>query len=422
MHVEIHGIGNQKIQMGMVNSMGNETIIYNNLNEYQERKLSIEKNFLLSFSERAEDFFSSSGRIELLGNHTDHNNGLVLVSAVSLDIFAGVKKSDDNYIRIISEGYPLMTININNLSLSPNEKGKSSAIVKGVIQGFKDRGYNVGGFYCYATSNVFKGAGVSSSAAYELLIAGILNAYFNDNTIDRVELAKIAQFSEVEFFGKPCGLLDQMGISLGGINMIDFESTVTPKISHIELELNDYDVILVNTGDDHTALTQYYSEIKDEMSNVSSHFNKKTLREVNKEEFFKAIPELKNKYGGRAILRAIHFFEENERVEIAYKAIENGDISTFLKCVNESGESSYKLLQNCYYANDINQGITLGVVLSQRLIGDGAVRVHGGGFAGTILAIVNKKESNKYIDEMSKVFGKENCNKVYLRKLGTTKL
>lgn len=402
--------------------MGNETILYNDLKEYNERKLSVEKSFLLNFSERAEDFFSSSGRIELLGNHTDHNNGLVLVSAVSLDIFAGVKMSNDNYIRIISEGYPLMTININNLNLSPNEKGKSSAIVKGVIQGFKNRGYNVGGFYCYATSNVFKGAGVSSSAAYELLIAGILNYYFNDNTIDRVELAKIAQFSEVEFFGKPCGLLDQMGISLGGINMIDFESIITPKISHIELELKDYDVILVNTGDDHTALTQYYSEIKDEMSKISSYFNKKTLREVNEEEFLKAIPELKNKYGGRAILRAIHFFEENKRVEIAYKAIENGDIATFLRCINESGESSYKLLQNCYYANDVNQGITLGVVLSQKLIKDGAVRVHGGGFAGTILSIVNKKESSKYLDEISKVFGKENCNKVYLRKLGVTKL
>ena len=402
--------------------MGNEAILYNNLKDYNERKLNVEKNFLLSFSERVEDFFSSSGRIELLGNHTDHNHGLVLVSAVSLDIFAGVKKSNDNYIRIISEGYPLMTININNLSLSPNEKGKSSAIVKGVIQGFRDRGYKVGGFYCYATSNVFKGAGVSSSAAYELLIAEILNYYFNGNNIDRVELAKIAQFSEVEFFGKPCGLLDQMGISLGGINMIDFESIITPKISHIELELNDYDVILVNTGDDHTALTQYYSEIKDEMSKISSYFNKKTLREVNEEEFLKSLPELKNKFGGRAILRAIHFFEENKRVEIAYNAIENGDIVTFLRCINESGESSYKLLQNCYYANDINQGITLGVVLSQRLIKDGAVRVHGGGFAGTILVIVNKNESDKYLDEMSKVFGKENCNKVYLRKLGVTKI
>ena len=347
MHVEIHGIGNQKIQMGMVNSMGNETIIYNNLNEYQERKLSIEKNFLLNFSERAEDFFSSSGRIELLGNHTDHNHGLVLVSAVSLDIFAGVKKSDDNYIKIISEGYPLMTININNLSLSPNEKGKSSAIVKGVIQGFLDRGYKVGGFYCYATSNIFKGAGISSSAAYELLIAGILNYYFNDNTIDRVELAKIAQFSEVEFFGKPCGLLDQMGISLGGINMIDFESIVTPEIAHIELELKDYDVILVNTGDDHTALTQYYSEIKDEMANISSYFNKQYLREVSKEEFLNAIPELKNKFGGRAVLRALHFYDENERVTLAYESIKNNDIKTFLKCVNESGESSYKLLHNC---------------------------------------------------------------------------
>lgn len=402
--------------------MGNETIIYSDLKEFQSRKLNVDKNFFINFDERVADYFSSSGRIELLGNHTDHNNGLVLVSAVSLDILAGVRKTNDNYIKIISEGYPLMTININNLNLSPNEKGKSSAIVKGVVQGFLNRGYKVGGFICYATSNIFKGAGISSSAAYELLIAGILNSYYNNDELDKVELAKIAQFSEVEFFGKPCGLLDQMGISLGGINMIDFESIVTPKIAHVELDLDDYDVILVNTGDDHTSLTQFYSEIKDEMASIAKHFGKTVLREVNVEEFYGSLKELKKNYGGRAVLRAIHYFDENERVNVAYNAIKNNDIKTFLKCVNESGESSYRLLQNCYYANDINQGITLGVVLSQRIIKDGAVRVHGGGFAGTILAFVNKNESENYINKMSEVFGKENCNRVGLRKLGVTRL
>jgi len=402
--------------------MGNETIIYSDLKEFQSRKLNVDKNFFINFDERVADYFSSSGRIELLGNHTDHNNGLVLVSAVSLDILAGVRKTNDNYIKIISEGYPFMTININNLNLSPNEKGKSSAIVKGVVQGFLNRGYKVGGFICYATSNIFKGAGISSSAAYELLIAGILNSYYNNDELDKVELAKIAQFSEVEFFGKPCGLLDQMGISLGGINMIDFESIVTPKIAHVELDLDDYDVILVNTGDDHTSLTQFYSEIKDEMASIAKHFGKTVLREVNVEEFYGSLKELKKKYGGRAVLRAIHYFDENERVNVAYNAIKNNDIKTFLKCVNESGESSNRLLQNCYYANDINQGITLGVVLSQRIIKDGAVRVHGGGFAGTILAFVNKNESENYINKMSEVFGKENCNRVGLRKLGVTRL
>ena len=306
---------------------------------FASRVHNLSKVFLDNFGIEPEDAFTSPGRIELLGNHTDHNNGLVLVSAVSLDILAGVRKTNDNYIKIISEGYPLMTININNLSLSPNEKGKSSAIVKGVIQGFLDRGYKVGGFICYATSNIFKGAGISSSAAYELLIAGILNSYYNEDKLDKVELAKIAQFSEVEFFGKPCGLLDQMGISLGGINMIDFESIVTPKIDHIELELNDYDVILVNTGDDHTSLTQYYSEIKDEMAAIANHFGKTVLREVSTEDFYSSLKVLKKKYGGRAILRAIHYFDENERVNIAYNAIKDNDIKTFLKCVNESGES-----------------------------------------------------------------------------------
>ena len=402
--------------------MGNETIIYKDISLYNQRKMNIEKNFLVNFNERVEDFFSSSGRIELLGNHTDHNNGLVLVSAVSLDIFAGVKRTNDNYIRIISEGYPLMTINIKNLAVSNNEIGKSSAIVKGVVQGFLNRGLKVGGFCCYATSNIYKGAGISSSAAYELLIAGILNHYYNNDLVDKVELAKIAQYSEVEFFGKPCGLLDQMGISLGGINQIDFKSIEKPEINHIELELNDYDVILVNTGDDHTSLTQYYSEIKDDMANISGYFNKKVLREVEHEEFLNNIPKLKTKFGGRAVLRAMHYYDENKRVQRAYEAIEKNDIKTFLECVNESGESSYKLLQNCYYANDVSQGITLALTISKKIIKDGACRVHGGGFAGTILAIVNKKESGYYLDVMRAIFSKENCNRVDLRKLGVTKL
>ena len=422
MLVKIHGIGNLKIQMGMVNSMENAKIIYSNEKEFLDRKFKIEKNFLINFSERIDDFFSSSGRIELLGNHTDHNNGKVLVSAVSLDIFAGVKKTNDNYIRIVSEGFPLMTININNLSLSPNEKGKSSAMVKGVVQGFLNRGLKVGGFICYATSNIYKGAGVSSSAAYELLICEILNYYYNEDKVDRVEMAKIAQYSEVEFFGKPCGLLDQMGISLGGVNMIDFESTKTPLIQHVELELKDYDVVLINTGDDHSALTPYYAEIKDDMAKIAKHFKKNVLREVTHEDFLNEIPTLRKKFGGRAIIRAMHYYDENKRVEKAYKAICNKDISTFLNCVNESGESSYKMLQNCYYANDASQGITLALTISKKIIKDGACRVHGGGFAGTILAFVNKNESDYYLDVMRKVFGDENCNRVNLRMLGSIKI
>ena len=306
--------------------MKNAEIIYSNLELFNKRKLDIEKNFLINFNERVSDFFSSSGRIELLGNHTDHNNGLVLVSAVSLDILAGVKKVEGNYIKIISDGYPVMNINLNNLSVTPNEIGKSSAIVKGVLQGFKDRGLNVGAFTCYATSNIYKGAGISSSAAYELLICEILNYYFNDDKVDRVEMAKIAQFAEVEFFGKPCGLLDQMGISLGGINMIDFKSIKEPNIKHVELELNDYDVVLVNTGDDHTSLTKYYAEIKDEMAMIAKYFNKEVLREVAHQDFLNEIPVLREKFGGRAILRAMHYFDENKRVELAYKAIINNDI------------------------------------------------------------------------------------------------
>lgn len=402
--------------------MNNESIIYSDIELFNTRRKEVESKFFAKFNSEVKDFFSSSGRIELLGNHTDHNNGLVLVSAVSLDILAGVKINDGNIIKIFSEGFPLISIDINDLRLNKNEIGKSSAIVKGVLQGFKDRGYKIGAFSCYEISNIYKGAGISSSAAYELLICQILNHYYNDEKIDRVEMAKIAQFSEVEFFGKPCGLLDQMGISLGGINMIDFKSTKNPIINHVELDLPDYDVVLVNTGDDHTSLTKYYAEIKDEMAAIAKHFNKNVLREVNEKDFYDSLPTLKEKYGGRAILRAMHYFDENTRVEKAYNSILNKDIKTLLQCINESGESSYKLLQNCYYANDINQGIPLALAISKRTIKDGACRVHGGGFAGTILAIVNKTESDNYIRLMRQVFGENNCNKVELRKLGVTKL
>jgi len=380
----------------------------------------LSKVFNLYFDEIASDYFCSPGRIELLGNHTDHNNGLVLVSSVSLSIKAATKKA--NEICIFSKGYPSIKIDLSNIEYKKSEEGTSTSLVKGILRGFVNQGYQIGGFKCYLESDIFKGAGISSSAAYELLIANILNYYYNQNKIPKVELAKIGQFAEVNYFGKPCGLLDQMGVSLGGINMIDFKSTSEPKIEQMYLELNDYDVILINTGDDHCNLTDYYKSIQDDMKDISTYFNCSSLREVKEDEFYHSLPILKEKYGGRAILRAVHYFEENKRVIKARDAIINNNIELFLKLINESGVSSFELLQNCFYPEDKKQGITLALTLSKRIVKDGAFRVHGGGFAGTILAFVNKKESDNYLNEMSKVFGLNNCVKVKLTKEGTKRL
>ena len=387
---------------------------------YLNRKEKISDLFFSTYKEYPSQFFSSSGRVEILGNHTDHNNGLVLVSAIDSDIIAAVKKKDNNEIQLLSEGYAKCTVNFNDLSINENDFGSTISLIKGVVYKFKENGHKVGGFEAVVSSNIFKGAGLSSSAAFELLIAEILNNLYNNDSISRIEMAQIGQFAENEFFGKPSGLLDQMGVSLGGFNYIDFKDVKHPEIENFNFEMKDYRIVLVNTGGSHNNLTKYYAQIKIDMKKVAAFFNKDVLREVPKEEFYKNLPKLKKKVGGRAILRAIHYYDENDRVHIAHEALKTGDIQTFLKMVNESGESSYKLLQNCFIEKDQKQGIALALEISKKIIKDGAVRVHGGGFKGTIIAYVSAKEQIEYINQMKKIFGSRNVQKVNLRPIGAT--
>ena len=397
----------------------NVGIIYGNKEKwYQNRKDKVASLFEKYYNEKPTHFFSSPGRVEVLGNHTDHNNGYVMVSAIDLDIFAAVKKRDDNMVIINSEGYHDNTINISSLERLDSEADSSNGLIRGVLFKLNELGYKVGGFSAITDSNIFKGAGLSSSAAFEVLVGQIMNVLYNDSKIDRVTLAKVGQFAENVYYGKPSGLLDQMGVSLGGFNFIDFKSTKEPQITNFNFQLKDYRVVLVNTGGSHGNLTSYYASIKNDMINVAKYFNKNTLREVEEKEFVEAIPRIKRKLGGRAILRAMHYFDENKRVLCAYEALKNGDIDTFLKMVNESGESSYKLLENCFVQKDSKQGIALALNVSKKILKNGACRVHGGGFKGTIIAYVHVSEQISYIDTMKKIFGERNVVKLNLRPIG----
>ena len=308
--------------------------------------------FKKEFQNAPSDIFSSPGRIELCGNHTDHNNGKVLVSSIDLNILAAVRKREDNVISFISEGFDKIVVDLNELSINEKEYGKSVSLIKGVVFKLKELGYKVGGFEAFANSTIFKGAGVSSSAAFEVLIAKIESYYFNNDSIEPFKLAQIAQFAESVYFNKPCGLLDQSGIALGGINYIDFKSETNPVIKNIVINIPDYQFILINTGDEHTHLTHCYAAIKDDMKKVSEYFGVEKLRFADYESFKKQASKIINELGEDAYLRAKHYFEENERVSKAFEGLENKDYITLFEMMDESGVSSYYQLKNCYVENE----------------------------------------------------------------------
>ncbi len=386
---------------------------------YENRIEEIKNVFLENEGYPSKYLFSSSGRAEILGNHTDHNHGLVMVASISCDILAAVSERDDSIVKVCSLGYPNVVVDISDLSIKEEEFSTSNALVRGVAKALKDKGYNIKGFTAYTTSNIFKGAGVSSSAAFEVLITEIFNHIYLNGIISPVERAVISQYAENVYFNKPCGLLDQSGISIGSLVKLDFFTPTSPKITKVEPP-KGYSIVITNTGGNHALLTEHYAAIRREMEEVASHFNKKVLRDVDYNDFIKEISILKEKFSSRAILRALHFYNENQRVINAENALLNNDVKGFLKEVNESGISSIALLQNCYVPGETNQPVVLGIELSRAIICDGAVRVHGGGFAGSILAFVSDNEVDDYVQKMQEVFGKDNVFKANVRKIGTT--
>ncbi len=368
-----------------------------------------------------EAFYSSSGRAEVLGNHTDHQCGKVLVSAISCDVAAAVGRRNDGMVEICSEGFAPIRFSLKDTAMRARERGKSIAMARGVANAIQARGWKVGGFTAYTDSTVFRGAGVSSSAAFEVLLVEIFNDLYLEGRLSKVEKAAIGQFAEDRFFGKPCGLLDQSGVAYGGLNLIDFEPPKAPKSEQLAIP-KGYSLVITNTGGSHAELTEHYAAIKKEMKEVASCFGKEVLRQVPFEKFFDAIPLLRKKVSERAILRAFHFYDENERVERAAKALKFGNTSEFLSAVNESGESSLTLLQNAFVPGSTSQPIVLGLRMSKTLIRDGAVRLHGGGFAGTIIAILSDAEEANYVARMSGVFGAENVFPAKIRPVGACRV
>ncbi len=369
-----------------------------------------------------QEFYSASGRIEIVGNHTDHNAGKVLCAAITVDTLGAVSRRDDGKIVVKSKGYPAINVDVDDIEFKVNEVGSSTAIIKGLIDYYKRAGKKVGGFNAYTTSNVPKGSGVSSSSAFELLIAEILNVMYNDGSLDEVFKAKASQYAECAFFGKPCGLMDQSAISLGGVNKIDFRDFENPEIQGAEWKFDDLDVYVIATGGDHCDLTDDYAAIPFEMKQVAEKLGGKLLRDVNPQKFYEEQESLKGQVSDRAILRADHYFSENDRVDKAFTAILERDEESFLEAVNESGESSRYKLQNLYSPK--GKSHALEEALDKVAVIEGVVgkRVHGGGFAGTILVFVKKASSNSANEEFKSVFGKNNVFKLSIRPHGAVKV
>lgn len=388
-------------------------------------KKAIEK-FTVVFNNKPQRFFSAPGRTEICGNHTDHNKGLVLAAGVSLDVIAAVAPTDDGVIQIQSEGYPLNTVNTNDLTAKDDEKNSSVALIRGVAKGFADKGYKIGGFKAYTITNVLKGSGLSSSAAFEVLVATILNGLYNDGKANPVEIAKIAQFAENKYFGKPSGLMDQMASSVGGFISIDFADTANPVINKVSFDFSHcgHALCIIDTKGNHANLTPEYAAVPREMKYIAGYFNADCLREISKNDIIANYRSLRKKFGDRAVLRALHFMDDNERVLKESAALENGKFNEFLRLINESGNSSYMYLQNVYPSSAPDkQGLSSALYIAKDILkGKGACRVHGGGFAGTIQAFVPYSILDDFRHGIENVFGKGSCHVLTIRPVGGTEV
>ena len=375
------------------------------------RYIRLINEFVKLFGEDRDVIITSApGRTEVCGNHTDHNNGKVLAASVNLDAVAVASKNDEDVVRVKSDGHAMNVVDTSELLPDEAEFGHSTAMVRGVVAKIAGLGYKIGGFDCVTTSDVIGGSGLSSSAAFEVLLGTTLSYLYNDGVINSVEIAKTAQYSENVFFGKPCGLLDQMASSVGTFVTIDFESTENPKIKKVDFDFSKsgHALCIVDTGGSHSDLTDDYAAVRGEMESVAQAMGKDVLREIDFEDFKKAVPSLMGRVSDRALLRAFHFYRENARVEKAIAALESNNFDDFKKVINESGRSSYMYNQNVYTPkNPAEQKISLALCISEGILGvDGAYRVHGGGFAGTIQAFVPAELLEEYKNSIETVFGK----------------
>ena len=384
---------------------------------YEELK----SNFSVSFDRPWHYIFSAPGRTELGGNHTDHQHGRVLAAAVDLDSTAAVAENGENFIRVISEGYPMCIVELTDLLARPEEQGSTAALVRGVAAGFAQRGNRLCGFDAYISSRVLPGSGLSSSAAFEVLMGTIIN-HISKCGLDPVAIAQVGQYAENVYFGKPCGLMDQMASSVGNIIGIDFKDPQAPVIEEVDFDFSGsgYGLCIIDSGADHADLTDEYAAIPGELEKICVMFGKSCLRQVDEALFYSRIKELRRAVGDRAVLRAVHVFEENKRVEKEIAALKANDFEAFLSLVNASGRSSWLYLQNVVPTGYTeHQELAFSLALASRLLnGRGACRVHGGGFAGTIQAFVPNDMLESFRSGIDSVLGEGACHVLSIRPEG----
>lgn len=389
----------------------------------RDRYAAAVAGFVETFGDAEEELqlFSAPGRTEISGNHTDHNYGRVVAASVNLDVIAVVRKAT-GCIRVKSEGYPMDTVMLDTLTPVKTEENSSASLIRGTAARFRELGYGAEGFDAYTTSNVLKGSGLSSSAAFEVLIGVILNHVYNGGQVSAVEIAQIAQYAENVFFGKPCGLMDQMASSVGNIITIDFNDPAKPIIEKIDFDFSTtgYALCIVDVGGNHADLTHEYAAVPGEMKAVAASLGVPVLRQTTMDELVKNIPALREKHGDRAVLRAIHFLNENERVEKLVEALKANDFESFKKLILASGNSSFEYLQNVYASCAVEeQGMSLALALAQQVLdGCGAWRVHGGGFGGTTQNFVPMNKLEEFRALIEQVFGKGSCHVLRIRPCG----
>ena len=403
--------------------------LYADIEAQKERMIQAINKFTENYGDDRELYiFSVPGRSEIIGNHTDHNNGKVMAGAINRDILAVVAKNDDGFIRFCSEGYSKDQISISDVSCQDKfRKFTSRALVAGMADAFIKGGHQIGGYDAYSCTEVLKGSGLSSSAAFEVMVGNILNHLYNDGNVDNQQIAKYAQYSENVYFGKPCGLMDQMACAVGGFVYIDFENDLKPVVEAVDFSLADagYSLCIVNTGGNHANLNDDYASVPAEMKAVASYFGHRTLRGLYEEDILLEAKKLRSQVGDRAIMRAIHFIRENSRVDYAKDALKAGNLNGFFGMIRASGESSFKYLQNVYTTvNVAEQGLSLALAFTEEaLLGrGGAFRVHGGGFAGTIQAFVKNEYLDEYVSKLNSVFGEDSVAVLNIRPMGAVRL
>ena len=402
----------------------------------KDRYIKALDSFRGHFGDAAVEIYSAPGRTEVGGNHTDHQHGEVLAASINDDAIAVAAPRDDASVRVLSEGYPMITLSISDeMSPLPEEEGTTAGLIRGMLAGMKDRGYSTGGFDAYITSDVLGGSGLSSSAAFETLIGTILSGLYNEMNCDAVTIAKIGQYAENVYFGKPCGLMDQMACSVGSLCHMNFADPNDPKIERIDFDLSaaGFSLCITDTKGSHADLTPDYAAVPAEMKAVAKYFGKEVLHDVPEELMLAGIPELRAALGDRPVLRAMHFYNECRRVRTQAAALKDNDLELFLQAVKASGDSSFKFLQNVYTSRDVqHQNVSIALSVSEqvlkytggtaKLTDTGVARVHGGGFAGTIQAFVPDASVQDYRSAMDKVFGDGACMVLKIRKYGGIKV